>query len=147
MTKMMSSKRLDAIEIAGFDEEDDAFDDEDLLSLDSSDFVFVGAGSTPNTLESETAAVSLTTHLKSVGRSGWDDTSADLRTQNVPPRSIVEAASLRHRQKAARLQETASRSQDTDPKPVTRAEVSEAHYAIPIHLICRHSTSHRTCFY
>ena len=123
-TIMMSSKLLDANEIAGFEEDCEAFDEEDLLSLDSSDFVFVGTGSTPNTLESEASdAKSLPSRSKAVSRSGRDDNSADLRTQNVPPRSIVEAASLRHRQKAARLQQAAAQSRDTDPQPITLAEV------------------------
>ncbi len=128
-TIMLSSKRLGANEIAGFEEDGDAFDDEDLLSLDSSDFVFVGTGATPNTLETETlVAKGLPNNAKAVGRSGWDDINADLRTQNVPPRSIVEAASLRHRQKAARMQQSASStpSHDTQPQPITRAEVQSA---------------------
>jgi hypothetical protein len=134
---LRSSKRLGGNEIAGFEEDSDAFDDEDLFSLDSSDFVFVGSGSTPKTIESDTlAAKGLPIISKAVGRSGWDDTSVDLRTQNVPPRSIVEAASLRHRQKAARMQQAASStpSHNTHPQPITRAEV---HSTIPTLIICR----------
>jgi hypothetical protein len=96
-----------------FDDDDD--DEEDLLSLESSDFVLVGSSpaSVSDLIEnlgmmdlrdsSSSNAASTRDHQPK-----WGDINSNLRTQSVPPRSIVEAASLRHRQKAARTQISAN---------------------------------------
>ena len=116
LTKRSDVDDFDEAENSFFDEEDD----EDLLSLESTDFVFIGSNPTsiPNLVKDAGTAGSKhdsQRHSNSLGKneiSMWDDSASDLRTQNVPPRSIVEAASLRHKQKALRMQLSANNLED-----------------------------------